>query len=370
MTESADPAADAGRQLRAATIQAVQTALMYSQYQRGLNMERRAATEHADRQARAKASEFREGEIHDLKVQGYLDRAQQAAGKYELERKEVLARMARGDADLERRDRAAAAAEERDTEIHELKKQGYLDRTANTAELHDLDKQDRLARIARGDADLARRDRLAATGEEREIEIHDLKKAGYDSREQRATELHRLDQQERLQRMAIRARAAGLSEELAKTGAHTDHLAATIAGFAAATATADLGPDQQRAADAFGERSRAAGLDPDDILGAARDEPQHSSQPTTASTDADTGTDPLAERIEDLVAAAFDAADQATGTAATSSPDPGTQIADTVARAGLGNPHPTPGQSVSMAPPVTTTAAPAPHQTIEEGLEL
>lgn len=370
MTDAAD---DAGQQLRTAVIQAVQTATMFAQYQRTLNMDRRAATEHVERQTRAKLSDLRSNEIHDLQKQGYADRSDVLA----VEKRDKQQRAERAEADFERRERESAAEQQRKSEIHDLQKQGYAHRSTQGDELHQLKKQAELRRMARSDADLERRDHADAAEQARKTEIHDLQKAGYANREARAAEVHQLERQERLERMAIRRRAAGLSEELAKAGAHDNDLAATIAGFAAATATADLGPDQRRAADAWSELLHDAGLNPDDITTAADIHPRPgadnpSTEATTAAgqdgaarADTDAPLDPAAARIADLVEGAFDLAD-----APDHGHDTGADSADAVAHAGLGHPNPPPGQHISLTPPVLTppTVA-APAAAVEEGLD-
>jgi len=227
-----DPVEEGGQAVRTGFIQAMQTAAMTMNLVRSHGAEGRSVTEFNSRQTAASAEQTRKAAVHDLQLQGYRDRAENAKALHDVELDIKLARRDHDVAEAARRETASANAEKRWDKLNGLQIQGHR-------------------------ADRNRKDA---------IHTHQLR--GYETRAAQAAHLHSLEVELKKLRIQSVRRAQGFTETLTThSDRDTYNTTTSAAAWAGAQSAADLSDEHQMHAEAYGERYREdTGNDPEDIV--------------------------------------------------------------------------------------------------------
>ncbi|MGW0251115.1 hypothetical protein ACWDYH_31250 [Nocardia goodfellowii] len=240
-----DPVEEGGQAVRQGFIQAFQSGAMVANFMGRRAGEARSATEHAQRMQDSADRGLRENQVHWAKLQGYSDRRWQGQRLFELDEQMKL--------DESRRKQT----------LHERQVEGYDDRKRWGQAEHDAEVKVKNEQIRRGDRDLARRDAEFLLEQERNTEVHTERIQGYQTRAKQASEIHDLDVEYKKLLIDIRRRAAGFAEDLGSSGRVDAESMKAAAGFASTHYTADLSEDHAAHAEAYYERFCAdIGLDP------------------------------------------------------------------------------------------------------------
>ncbi|MEV0766260.1 hypothetical protein [Nocardia sp. NPDC050435] len=244
-----DPVEEGGAAVRQGFIQAFQTGSMVANAMQRRAGEARSATEHHQRVQDSADRGLREQQIHWAKLQGYADRQWQGQRLFELDEKLKL------------------DDGHRKQTLHERQVEGYDNRERWGQAEHEADLEVKSEQIRRGNHDLARRDAEFLREQQRHSEVHTEKIQGYQTRAEQSAEVHKLDVKYKELLIEIRRRAAGFADDLSSAGRVDAEAMKAAAGFAAAEYTADLSGDHAAHAQAYRERFTAdTGLDAEDIL--------------------------------------------------------------------------------------------------------
>ncbi|MEU7765048.1 hypothetical protein AB0B25_07990 [Nocardia sp. NPDC049190] len=203
--------------MRNGFVQALQTSHTTAALMRGRGGEARSKAESEQRMRHATGKEQRSFIEHRLRVIDAVDSAGHARELNAAKVDEVRARIERG------------------------------------GELHELEQQQKNRQMERADADLARRDEAGKLERKHKIEVHKLQIDGYTNREARAAALHEFDVELKELLIEIRRRAAGFSDTLSAHGGSGEAMA-SVAAFAAAKGAEGLCEQHAAAADDYAER--------------------------------------------------------------------------------------------------------------------
>ncbi|MGF6885948.1 hypothetical protein ABIA39_007539 [Nocardia sp. GAS34] len=229
----ADPVEEGGQAVRTGFIQAMQTSAMVMNLMQRRGAERRSVAEFTVRQEDRAAEQGRKTEIHTLQQQGYLDRSDQGKELHDLDVKIKQARLDHDAAEAVRRRTASENAEQRWDKLNRLQVRGLR------------------AEHNRQDA------------------IHKLKVQGYQARAAQGRHLHSLDVQYKKLLIDARRRSAGFTETLAEYGQDTYNTTTSVAAWASAQSAADLSDEHRTHADAYADRyAEDTGNDPREVIDA------------------------------------------------------------------------------------------------------
>ncbi|MBF6320387.1 hypothetical protein IU453_26915 [Nocardia cyriacigeorgica] len=223
---SGDPVEESSQAVRQGFVQALQTAHTTAALMQRRGGETRSRAEHNQRMSNDAARAKRSQAEYEMRVLDAIDKAYQGRELHAARVEEVRKRIEQG------------------------------------GELHKKDLEYKNDQIARGHADLDRRNTSEVLERGRLDAVHDKRIEGYTAREQRAAELHELDVEYKKLLIDIRSRAAGFSDTLTSTGEAGEAMA-SAAAFATAQAASDLSDTHRDDAAAYAERLvEDSGIDP------------------------------------------------------------------------------------------------------------
>ncbi|MRH92948.1 hypothetical protein GFY24_36960 [Nocardia sp. SYP-A9097] len=254
-----DPVEEGGQAVRTGFVQAMQTAAMTMNLLQRRGAEARSQAEFDRRTDDAEQRMRQNTEVHELKVEGYHTR------------------------------------QSNEGELHQLEKHFKTRQFERAEELHDLERQIKKRVLERGDADLDRRAADSTAERANKDDLHQVQRQNLLNRAGWEKERHDLDVEYKQLLIDIRRRAAGFTETL--TGQDRDQGAAmrAAAAYAAADSTAHLSDQHQSHADAFAERlTEDADLSVHDLLDADSGAPAGASDIPPAVSRATNG---LAEEL-------------------------------------------------------------------------